>query len=205
MTLKLPPPLGRPLTIRRAGGVAHLLDGDLEIAEAREAELALDVPAAPGFAEAQVASSRYTGFKHHLFPGCFVCGPGRGPDDGLRIFAGPLADRPLAVAPWVPGPDLGDGQGRVAAEFVWAALDCPGYFGLLQPGLVALLGRMHGEILEPPRAGERCVVSGWRIGEDGRKFFAGSAIHGEDGRLLARAKAIWIQIDRARFQVSAAG
>ncbi len=203
VTLKLPPPLDRPLEIRHRDGIAHLCDGDLEIAVARRADLALDVPSSPGVAAAQDAATRYVGLKHHLFPGCFVCGPGRGAGDGLRVFAGVLSDTPVAAAPWLAEQQYCDGQDLVAPEIIWAALDCPGYFGLLQPGLVALLGRMHGQIIERPRAGEQCVVTGWRLGVEGRKFFAGSALYANDGRVLAKARAIWIQLDRERFQVSA--
>ena len=43
-----------------------------------------------------------------------------------------------------------------------------------------------------PDVGERCVVVGWPLGEEGRKLYAGTALYGEDGRPLARARATWI-------------
>ena len=39
---------------------------------------------------------------------------------------------------------------------------------------------------------ERCVVLAWPLGEDGRKLYAATALYGEDGRPLARARATWI-------------
>jgi len=45
---------------------------------------------------------------------------------------------------------------------------------------------------EVPDVGERCVVTGWPLGEEGRKLYAGTALYGEDGRLLACARATWI-------------
>ena len=55
-----------------------------------------------------------------------------------------------------------------------------------------LLGRFAARIDELPDVGERCVVVGWPLGEEGRKLYAGTALYGEDGRPLARARATWI-------------
>ena len=43
-----------------------------------------------------------------------------------------------------------------------------------------------------PATGERCVVVAWPLGEDGRKLFAATALLGEHGELLARARQTWI-------------
>ena len=45
-----------------------------------------------------------------------------------------------------------------------------------------------------PNVGETYVVSGWPLGRDGRKHFAGTAVHDAAGRCLARAHAVWVQI-----------
>jgi hypothetical protein len=50
-------------------------------------------------------------------------------------------------------------------------------------------------ILDPVREGERCVVLGWPVGADGRKLHAGTALYGEDSRLSAVGRAIWIVLD----------
>ena len=58
----------------------------------------------------------------------------------------------------------------------------------------ALLGRMTPRIDQPVRAGERCVVIGWTMGQEGRKHYAGTALFDAQGRLCAYAKAVWIGI-----------
>jgi hypothetical protein len=180
VTLRLPPPLGAPL---RWDG-ARLWDGDALVAEARPAELDLDVPAAPSFAEAERALPGFAGFVEHAFPTCFVCGPQRAPDDGLRIFAAPAGS--IVAAPWVPLEPW--------REHVWAALDCPGAFALEWSGRSEmLLGRLHGRVDRVPETGESCVVVGWPLGREGRKGYAGTALWSADrGDLLARARATWI-------------
>ena len=37
----------------------------------------------------------------------------------------------MLAAPWVPHASLDDGTGRVATEFLWAALDCAGAFAVM--------------------------------------------------------------------------
>lgn len=54
-----------------------------------------------------------------------------------------------------------------------------------------LLGRLTGRITGAVRVGERCVVAGWRIGRDGRKSIAGTAVWNEKGDLRAVARAVW--------------
>jgi len=199
VTLRLPPPLERPLDlVCDADGQRRLLDGERLVGEAKPAQLSLEVPPPVTFAEAEVAARRYTGFDNHTFNSCFVCGPQRAVGDGLRIFPGQVDDRALVAAPWIPDPSLADPDGVVRSEFVWAALDCPGAFAIYLevPGIVTVLGRFEVELLAPVRAGARHVVTGWPIRHDGRKHFAGTALFDEQGTLLARAHAIWIEIPR---------
>jgi len=178
ITLRSPPPLGRPL--RFDDGQAR--DGETLVAEAQRVELALHVPPPVSFEEAEEASRRYPGFEAHAYPTCFVCGPDR--SDGLRLFTGPVHDGVFA-APWIAR--------EVTRELVWAALDCPGAIGVGWDGRGDwLLGRMHGQVDGVPCVGERCVVVSWPIGRDGRKGYAGTALYGEDGRLLGRARQTWI-------------
>jgi hypothetical protein len=186
VTLRSPPPLGRPLQVESADGRVRVSDGDRLVAEAAPTEVDLELPRPPGYDEAEQASARYPGFDEHAFPMCFVCGPEREPGDGLRIFAGPLGDG-LVASPWVV-PD------EVERAFVWAALDCPGAIAVGFPDRgETLLGRFAARIDELPEAGERCIVVGWPLGEEGRKLYAGTALYGEDGRPLARARATWIE------------
>jgi hypothetical protein len=186
VTLRSPPPLGRPLQVESADGRVRVSDGERLVAEAASTEVELELPPPPAYDEAERASARYPGFAEHAFPTCFVCGPEREPGDGLRIFAGPLGDGRVA-SPWVV-PD------EVEPAFVWAALDCPGAIAVGFPDRgETLLGRFAARIDELPEARERCVVVGWPLGEEDRKLFAGTALYGEGGRPLARARATWIE------------
>jgi hypothetical protein len=186
VTLRSPPPLGRPLQVESVDGRVRVSDGDRLVAEAVPAEVELETPEPPAYEEAERASARYPGFGEHAFPTCFVCGPEREHSDGLRIFAGPLGDGRVA-SPWVV-PD------EVEPAFVWAALDCPGAIAVGFPDRgETLLGRFAARIDELPGARERCVVVGWPLGEEGRKLYAGTALYGEGGRPLAVARATWIE------------
>jgi hypothetical protein len=182
VTLRLPPPIDRPLEVSTEGPL-ELRDGDDVVAEAAPAELGLELPEPISFERAAQAALP-EGDKDSVFPECFVCGWAR--EDGLRIFAGPVEEG-LVAATWVPRDDA------ISSEFVWAALDCPGayavHFG--QRGN-PVLGRLTARIEHLPHAGERCVVMGWPLGEDGRKLYAGTALYGEDGRVLGSARATWI-------------
>ncbi len=183
VTLLLPPPLDRPLDVRREDGRVFLCDGPAVVAEGAPAVVDVEPPAPPSLADAEAARLP-GGDPESPFPECFVCGPDRG--DGLRIFPGPVPDRDLVAAPWIPDEEVGP-------ELVWAAIDCPGAYGSGAVGRgTVVLGRMTGRVDELPRRGEPCIVTGWPLGEDGRKIHAGTALHGEDGRVLARARQTWI-------------
>jgi hypothetical protein len=208
ITLRAPPPLERRLDIvARDGAALELREGETILATGRPARIEIpEIPTA-SYAEAEDAARR-TPFdeNNHTFPTCFVCGPARAPGDGLRICAGPLSARTdqknrVFAASWIPDANLTDGDGRVAAEFIWAALDCPtGYAGLgtlpLDGDQTILLGRMSARIDARPKPGDRCAVVAWPTGREGRKLFASSALLGTDGGVLAVAQATWLLIDR---------
>jgi hypothetical protein len=183
VTLRLPPPLERPVEVATEGAL-ELRDGEAVVAEAAEAELDLDVPDPISFEEAEAAALP-EGDKESVFPECFVCGWAR--EDGLRIYAGPVVGGELVAATWVPRDDV------ISSEFVWAALDCPGAYAVRfgERG-DPVLGRLTAHVEHMPHPGERCVVMGWPLGEDGRKLYAGTALFGADGRVLGSARATWI-------------
>lgn len=193
-TLHAPTPLGTLLTMKNDGDSAELLDGSKLIARAQASSLDLAVPAAPSLGAADTAQTRYAGYNNHPFATCFVCGPDRAIDDGLRIFPGAVDDGSLVAARWRPSSQWTDTHDRVLPEIIWAALDCPSYFGLQQTGMTALLGRMTAQIHLRPKAESECVATGWSLGRDGRKHFAGSAVFSADGQLLAAARAVWIEL-----------
>ena len=184
VTLRLPPPLDRPLTVAEADGRVLLLDGEALIAEARPAAPDVDPPAKVTFAEAEAAATRHVRFAGENFSECFSCGVR--PDDGLCINPGPVSGTDLHAAPWIAH--------DVSPAVVWAAIDCSGAYAVGGPGRgEVVLGRMTAEIRRLPEEGERCVVVAWPLGEDGRKLYAGTALLGADGKPLAVARQTWIQ------------
>lgn len=196
-TLRRPPPLDRALVEQREPGRAALLDGDLLVADATPTILALDVPAPVAFDDAERAARAFPWLERHPFPECFACGPARAAGDGLRILPGAVVGREVAAAPWIVDDSIVGADGLVTAPVLWAALDCPSWFGLIcfHPfeGR-ALLGRLAAHVVRRPRAGERCVAAGWFLGRDARKIAAASAIYADDGSVLASARATWIEL-----------
>ena len=198
--LRVPPPLDTPLEIRRTDGLVELYNQSELVASGRPAVVELDIPRPPDFAGAQAAAGRYRGFISHYYPGCFVCGPEREHGDGLRIFAGPVAqgDGPagMVAAPWVPDESLADTSGLVAPEFIWAALDCPGAYAFPEPASGALLlGELAVSISGSVLVGEKCVLIGWEISREGRKHYTGTALFGESGSCRAAAYATWFEVE----------
>jgi len=141
-------------------------------------------------------------FAEHLVPRCFVCGHERQPGDGLRLFPGPLVPRRSGTAfaaTWTPDRSLGSPDGRVASEFVWSALDCPTAYAVLydpaidnSDGALLLTATMIAAIDERPHVGEPCVITSWETAREGRKRTAEAALFGQDDRVLARARTLWI-------------
>jgi hypothetical protein len=72
------------------------------------------------------------------------------------------------------------------------ALLVTGASGMLLPRHV--LGRLAAKVEHLPHAGESCVVMAWPLGDEGRKLYAGTALFGEDGRVLGSARATWIAL-----------
>jgi hypothetical protein len=197
VTLRRPPPLEQALSLVVAPARVELRHGGELVAEARQTPLELEVPSAPSFAHAAALSHHYVGHTKHHFPGCFVCGPARAAGDGLRIFPGAQHEGELVAAPFRPDVSLSQAGGIIPAEFIWAALDCVGYFATAEPDYpVALLGRMTAEVLGSVAVDEPCVVIGWSLGREGRKLRAGTALFGGDGRLRGRAQQTWISLAR---------
>jgi hypothetical protein len=192
--LMKPPPLDTELEIvERGDGAFEVRHGDALVGEAKHAELRLELPSAVSYFEAVEASRRYTGFLAHRFPTCFVCGTQRPRGDGMRIFAGPIPERAVVAAPWVPDASLDRGDGKVRPEFMSAALDCPGYYALTADDRMMLLAEFTVHLDRVVHVDESCTVVGWRMSDDGRKHEAGTAIFDEDGEVCGRARALWIE------------
>jgi hypothetical protein len=204
VTLRRPPPLATPMAVGPDGeGSVRIHHGRTLIAEATSSpgSPALGIPGRVSMADARTAAGHARYYSDPVFPTCFVCGTGRQPGDGLRIFPGPVAGRPLWAAPWTPDSSVTDSSGRVRPEVVWAALDCPGGIAAaeaadLERDTAILLGRMSASLAALPVAGDRYRVIAWPAGRDGRKLTAGSALLGPDGQVLAAATTVWLTVPR---------
>jgi hypothetical protein len=198
VTLRRPPPLDTPLRVERAADAVKVLDEDQLVAEAdRVRGVDVEVPEPVALHGAHEASARYPWYEEHPFPTCFVCGPRRPDRDGLSIFAGRVEGREVYACDWTPASEWDRGDGLVRDEIVWAALDCPSAVaaaGVDADRRPAVLGRLAVSIDDAPAVGEPHAVISWRIGRDGRKRHAGSAILDSAGRVRARARALWIEL-----------
>ena len=74
VTLRLPPPLERPLVVRLDGERLLLEDGDRVVAEAVAAEPSVEAVVPPTAEEADAASAGVAGWGPPEFAECFVCG-----------------------------------------------------------------------------------------------------------------------------------
>jgi hypothetical protein len=200
VTLRAPAPLGRELKIeRREPESVGLFDGDALLASARPAVLELDVPRPPDFATAEKTAGSCRAMQTHPFPRDFVCGPGRAPGDGLRVFPGTLPGTTTVAAAWMPDASLADASGHVRPEFLWAVLDSPSSFPLLEDPEARrlepmVLGRLAVAVHGAIEVGERCVVIAWPLALEGRRGFAATALFAESGDLVALGRATWISL-----------
>lgn len=206
--LMRPPPLDEAMTVHLIDSAKHAGTVELRasspgdegaVARAWPGGPDLQPPAPPSWDQAVAASKRYSGFSRHAYPSCFVCGPDREAGDGLCLFAGPVENGSvptLVAAPWQPDATLAADdvdEGPVADEFLWSALDCPGAFTFATERPM-LLGELSAEIRGSVRAGERLIVTGWETAAEGRKHFVGTAVHREDGELVALARGLWFEM-----------
>jgi hypothetical protein len=203
VTLRRPLPLERALTVRRHADGLVVNDGDTLLAEAHPAaiDVALVAPADVTADQARAAAGTASYYADPVFPDCFVCGPTRGPADGLRILPGPVPGTPMFAAPWTPDPSVTATDGRVRPEVVWAALDCPSGLAAaaaaeLAADTAVVLGQMTANVAALPKAGDECRVVAWPLEQEGRKLTAGAALLGPDSQVLAAARALWITIPR---------
>jgi hypothetical protein len=200
VTLRRPTPLDTPLDLVELGdGRLELRHHDELVADAEPATLSIDIPRPPTLEQARAAEAdspaHYDGRGVH--PTCFGCGNRRDEDDALRIFAGPVEvdGHAQVAAHWRPGDAFAGADGTVDRHWVLAALDCPGAFAfMITGGRAGLLGRIVFDQYGEVRADADHIVTGWQIGGEGRKLFAGTALFDADGDVLAAARATWFQM-----------
>ena len=190
-----PPPLDQRLEVvddPETGGL-RLVDGAEIVATAAPKTFELEVPRPPSYATALAAVSSYEGFQAHAYSDCFVCGPVRQRGDGMRVFAAPIPGMDLVAAAWIPDRSLCGADGKVLPEYMWAALDCPGYFATGAAIRGPLLGTYAARIDRCVHLDASCVVIGWALKHEGRKHVVGTAIFDNFGELCGRALATWVE------------
>jgi len=196
VSLWKPTPLDTPLNIIfDSDGTVRLQQEEEIILTARAMDFELDVPAAPTYAQAEAASKHFSGFEHHPYPCCFVCGTERHPTDGgLCIYPGAIMGKNYITSPWTPDAAMADSSGNIAPEFIWAAVDCPGGISAAGPGFnPILMGRYSVKLIAPVKAGCRYIASGWEISREGRKHQVGSALYTAEGEICAYGLATMIE------------
>ena len=206
VTLRRPPPLDTVMSVSVRDGTTLLSVGPDAVAEARPAALDAEPADAVPPDVAAAAMFGYPGLQAHPFPTCFACGPDRAEGDGLRIFPGPVDGvRGHVASVWVPhgshaeSGDVVDGVHRCGFGTTWAALDCVGGWSEDLVGRPCVLGRMTARVDALPVVGEPHVVVGRHLGREGRKSLTASTLYDADGRVVASAEHVWIQVDPALF------
>ena len=203
VTLRAPIPLDQPMTVsvEDSGTAASIWQGETLIVEAKVCEFEMVVPAPPSWAETRAAVAQSASLLPNVHTGvpggtgfhpiCFCCGADH--NSGLKVYAAPVLGGEQVAAVWHSESQWAQADGYLPDEYLWTALDCPGQFAFLAGGITTgLLGRISAQVHHRAKAGDEYLVSGWRIAQEGKKHFAGTAIHDSDGRLLAEAKAVWI-------------
>jgi hypothetical protein len=193
VSLRRPVPLDIELDVRMEGDAARAYVDDELVIEALSAPPLATWDAPPVSVEqAHAAAARFTSPAEGTFDHCFVCGRTRH-DDGFGIFLGSVEGTDLVAAPWTPPAWSADADGVVLPEFVWSALDCPGYFAVFGiEGELAYLARQQSELPRPIHAGVEYVAVGRPLGREGRKGFAATAILDPGGTVLAQSEQLLI-------------
>ena len=191
VTLKRPIPVDQTMqVVADPAGVATLLHADAEVASARAAELDRRHPGSDQLRRGRRRPGQLPG----VYPEPPLPQLLRLRDQALlRRRACACSPAPSATAsspaPGSPPPSTStDQKASSAPEFICAALDCPGAWGLIaRYGIEGpfVLGRMTYRLTKPIYAGERYVVQGWALGREGRKLMCGTAVHDAEGELCA--------------------
>lgn len=203
VTLRSPIPLDNPLTVYRGSEYTSIMHGETLIAEVREGELDLDIPAPPDWESALSAQPESPSFMNMINPAipngtgfhpiCFCCGADH--EDGMNVYASAVHGGEQVAAIWQTKSEWADPDGFLPDAFLWTALDCPGQFAFMAADIITgMLGRMTGQIKHRAQAGKEYLVTGWRVNIEGKKHFAGTAIFDRDENLLAAAKSVWIGV-----------
>jgi hypothetical protein len=136
--------------------------------------------------QAQAAQERFAGAVPNRYETCFGCGRLR--DDGLHIHPGAVSEG-LVACVWQP-------RGRVAQEWVWAALDCTSGWAWPIGEVDLVTGRLTGGMLdnEPLDPVGPYIAVGAQISSQGRKHLSAAALFTPAGHRVAGVRATWLLV-----------
>ena len=218
VSLRVPPPIGRPLEVSAddSGTGCLLVDPEgsepVLVAHAEPANVSLDVPGSVrsiSIAAAEVASAGFPFRDEHPFPRCISCGVARDADQpSLHLHCGPVADVsvrdasgtpvPVFADTWLPTSDIADADDPAVASVAacWSALDCPSAAPMADPHAEhpSVLARIAVRLDRPARIDEPHVLAAWAVSRDGRKQFSRSVLLDAAGSVLGAADALWIEV-----------
>lgn len=189
--LRRPPPLGRPLQVRRAVGVVQVMDADEVVLEAAYGTHPVDLPVDANILQRIFKRGTTPVPEDYEAPECFVCGPR---EDGLGICPRHLPGTEVWATVWIPDASVSADGVTVDPHIVWGALDCPAgiavmRYGLVEPEFFPALASLTVNLEHPLPVDRPVAVFGWPIDEDERRVNGGSAIVDADGTVFARAYA----------------
>jgi hypothetical protein len=73
-------------------------------------------------------------------------------------------------------------------------LDCPsGWAIVIEKMRFIILGRLVVQIYNRVKPNKKFIVMAWKLAEEGRKIYAGTALYSAEGQLYAKGKATWIE------------
>jgi hypothetical protein len=205
VNLRLPPPLGAPLTASWSDTdeLWHVTTGSDRalVATARRTSLReLAIPAGVSTVTPDAATAASTNFPYaaeHPFPRCLCCGTVRRDDvPSLDIHCGRMAHSELFADAWIPTIDLADPDEPTVASRAacFSALDCPSATPFAHPDRPAVLARFEVELDTQAAIAEPHALVAWELARDGRKLTSASALVASDGQILGRARALWIEV-----------
>lgn len=176
----------------RDSGVELLFDGD-PVATAKPTTIDIEVPNPVPLETAVEASTLFLGHHEHPYPSCFTCGTERSEGEGLRIFPGPVGTEAIVAGPWTPHPNQADSDGTVPLEYIWAAVDTPSVWAVMEAAPSGsphhvVTGRLAVRSEEPIRENEPHVVMAWPLERQSNTWPAAAAVLGSEGKVKAVAR-----------------
>lgn len=189
--LRRPPPIGKPLQVRRAESVVEVIDADEVVMEASGGTHPVDLPVDSEILMRTFTRGTTAVPDDYAVPECFVCGPR---EDGLRICPQYLPGTDVWATVWIPDASVSADGVTVDPHILWGALDCPAGFavvryGLVEPTFFPALARISANLDRPLPVGHPVAVFGWLIDEDERRINGGTAVVDTDGTVFASAYA----------------